>query len=235
MTGCRAIFRRAMRGALALLLLPVAACQPSLNSTLPAGEDAYRAVAVPDAAPTAYALQPGDTIGVSVFQEPELSTDSIAIDDTGAITLPLVGTLPAAGRTTQQLAREIEAAYGARFLRNPYVTVTLREAVARTVAVEGEVKNPGVYSIQPGASLLTAMALSGSPTQTAKLDEVLIFRTIDGERYGGRFDLVEIRSGRLPDPVLQPGDVIVVGFSSARGTYRDFLQAVPVLGVFGRF
>ena len=215
--------------------IALAACQPSLESTLPAGDAAYIAVAVPQDGPKVYTLQPGDRIAVEVFQEEDLSVDDVAIDEAGMIALPLVGTLPAAGLTTQELSRQVELAYGARFLRDPNVTVTLRAAIPRTVSVEGEVERPGVFPIQPGYSLLTAMALAGSPSETAKLDEVLVFRTVNGERMGGRFDLVEIRSGRMPDPLLRPGDVIVVGFSSARGTYRDFLRAVPVLGVFGRF
>ncbi|WP_169816991.1 polysaccharide biosynthesis/export family protein [Paraurantiacibacter namhicola] len=220
--------------ALACALL-LCACQQSLESTLPAGDAAYAAVAVPDAGPVVYALQVGDRVDVRVFQEADLSVEDVAIDETGSITLPLVGSIQAAGRTTQVLAKDVERAYGARFLRDPYVTVVLRAAVARTVSVEGEVERPGVYAIQPGQTLLTAMALSGSPTDTAKLDEVLIFRTVNGERFGGRFDINEIRSGRMPDPALLPGDVIVVGFSAARGRYQDFLRAVPILGIFGRF
>ena len=66
----------------------------------------------------------------------------------------------------------------------------------------------------------------------AKLDEVLVFRTVNGERLGGRFDLTEIRSGRMPDPLIFPGDVVVVGFSSLRGIYRDILQVTPLIGTF---
>lgn len=232
----RRLLARTMAAVAAVCL---AACQPSLQSDLPTGDAAYRAVSLPErdatSGPVTYALQPGDRIAVAVFQEDDLSVDDVAVDEAGMIALPLLGSVRAAGLTTQELSRQVELAYGARFLRDPDVTVTLRQAVLRTVSVEGEVAKPGVYEVQPGHTLLTAMALAGSPSETAKLDEVLVFRTIDGERYGGRFDLVEIRSGRMPDPSLRPGDVIVVGFSAARGRYRDFLRAVPILGVFGRF
>ena len=76
------------------------------------------------------------------------------------------------------------------------------------------------------------MALAKSPAPDAKLNEVLIFRTVDGERMGGRFDVVAIRAGRMPDPLILPNDVVVVGFSSVRGLYRDILQAAPILGAF---
>ncbi len=61
------------------------------------------------------------------------------------------------------------------------------------------------------------MALAHSPKRTAKLDQVLIFRTVNGERMGARFDLTDIRSGTAPDPQILPGDVVVVGFSAASG------------------
>lgn len=211
----------------------LAACQPSLRSTLPEGPAAYETIggAVAPAA-GAYTLQPGDKLSVVIFQEQDLSQPQLQVDDAGMISLPLVGELRAAGYTTTQLSRAIEAAYGTRFLREPRASVALLDPRPRTVSVEGQVTRPGVFALQPDYTLLSAMALAGSPGPDAKLDEVLIFRTINGERMGGRFDLTEIRSGRMPDPQLVPGDVVVVGFSSLRGIYRDILQAAPLLGTF---
>ena len=94
-------------------------------------------------------------------------------------------------------------------------------------------KDAGVYEIQPGYTLLSALALAGSPTLEAKLDEVLVFRTVDGQRMGGRFDLTEVRAGRMADPQLIAGDVIVVGYSRSQGLYQDLLRVAPsVLGTF---
>jgi polysaccharide export outer membrane protein len=211
----------------------LAGCQPSLKSTLPQGPAAYDTIggAIP-AAPGPYRVLPGDKLAVAIFQEQDLTQPQVQVDEAGMISLPLVGALPAAGLTTTELSRAIETAYGARYLRDPQVNVTLIDARPRTVAVEGQVGRPGVYELQPGYTLLSAMALAGSPSQDAKLDEVLLFRTVDGQRMGGRFDLTEIRSGRMPDPQLAPGDVVVVGVSSLRGIYRDILQAAPLLGTF---
>jgi len=113
--------------------------------------------------------------------------------------------------------------------------VLVATPVPATIAVEGEVTRPGVYEIAPGASLLTAMALAQSPTDTAKLNEVLVFRTIAGQRTGARFDLAEIRAGRVPDPQLKPGDMVVVGFSQLRGVYQDVLKASPLFNIFTQF
>ena len=201
---------------------------------MPAGPAAYDAIADrPVVSPSAYALQPGDKISVNVYQEEELSQRELLIDEAGMISLPLVGDVQASGMTTGQLSRAIESAYGRGFLRYPQANVLLLEARPRTVSVEGQVKDAGVYEIQPGYTLLSALALAGSPTLEAKLDEVLVFRTVDGQRMGGRFDLTEVRAGRMADPQLIAGDVIVVGYSRSQGLYQDLLRVAPsVLGTF---
>lgn len=213
--------------------LALAGCQPSLNSELPRGPAAYEVIRNPvEAMPAAYMLRPGDKLAVNIFQEEDLSQRELQIDEAGMISLPLIGDIQAAGQSPGQLSRAIEQAYGRNYLRDPQANVVLLEAIPRTVAVEGQVERPGVYQIQPGYTLLSAMALASSPSPDAKLDEVLVFRTVEGERLGGRFDLVEIRAGRMPDPLILPGDVVVVGFSSLRGIYRDILQAAPLVGTF---
>ena len=215
--------------------MALGACQPALKSILPTGPGAYEAIGVtsPGTPAVPYRLGPGDKIAVNIFQEEDLSQRELTIDGAGLISLPLVGDIQAAGLSSGELSRSIEAAYGARYLRDPQANVVLLDANPRTVSVEGEVKTAGVYEIQPGYTLLSALALAGSPTERAKLDEVLIFRTANGQRLGGRFDVTEVRAGRMPDPQLVPGDVVVVGFSRARSLYRDLLQTLPaVLGTF---
>ena len=219
--------------AVLLCALALAGCQPSLNSELPRGPAAYEIIQDPaDPTPSAYLLQPGDKLSVNIFQEEDLSVRELQVDQAGMITLPLVGDMQAAGQSPGQLSRAIETAYGNRYLRNPQANVVLLEAIKRTVSIEGQVKEPGVYVVQPGYTLLSALALASSPLPDAKLDEILVFRTVNGERLGGRFDATEIRAGRMHDPLILPGDVVVVGFSSVRGIYRDILQAAPIIGAF---
>lgn len=172
---------------------------------------------------------------MTIYQEEDLSQEDIFVDDSGMLTLPLIGQVEAAGRTPADLASAIEQAYGSRFLREPQATVVLRAVRPRTFTVEGQVNKPGVFEFEPGYTLLSAMALSGSPANDAKLDEVLVFRSIDGRRAGARFDLVEIRAGRLDDPQILPGDKIVVGYSALRGVWRDILTASPLLAAFAYF
>ena len=228
---------RLCRFASTIPLVMSAACQPQLHSSLPRDQAAYGLIepAAVAANSGAYALHAGDVVSVDVYQEPELSQEKIAIDPSGNLFLPLIGQVQAAGRTQAEVSQDIEQAYGRSYLRNPRVTVIIDQALSNTVSVEGEVTLPGVYPIQPGATLLSAMALAHSPTRKAKLDEVLIYRTVNGERVGARFNLTAIRSGRVPDPQVLAGDVVVVGFSAARGIWSDFLEAAPLFNVFARF
>lgn len=220
-----------------LLLLPVmaalAACQSTLDPVVPAGDAAYTAIATPqDMIPQTYALKPGDSVSVTVYGETELSQPNLLIDDTGHLNLPLIGQVQATGRNTTELSADIAAAYRRGFVHDPRVTVSLLEATGGMVAVEGEVKIPGIYPIRPGYTLLSAMALAGSPLPTARVDHVLIYRQIDGQRMGGQFDIKAIRDGAVDDPMLRDGDVVVVGFSRRAGMYQDLLKLTPLLNTF---
>ncbi|WP_160595358.1 polysaccharide biosynthesis/export family protein [Qipengyuania aquimaris] len=201
---------------------------------MPDGQAGYDAVVIDPqtALPERYTLAPGDIVSISVFGESDLSVERIAVDNAGMLTLPLIGDVQAVGRSASELGVAIEAAYATNYLRDPRVSVAVLEARDRTIAVEGEVEQPGVFSYAEGQTLLSALALARSPTDTAKLDEIMIFRTVDGERTAGRFDLRAIRGGRMPDVALVPGDVVVVGYSSVRGAWQDVLRAVPVFGIF---
>jgi polysaccharide export outer membrane protein len=180
-------------------------------------------------------LQPRDQIDVRVFGEDNLNTDDAVIDQAGNVSLPLIGEMHAAGLSSAQFAKNVEDAYRTRYLRDPHVNVVLVKGAPRVLSVEGEVKTPGVFEVQEGYTLLSALALAGSPLETSKASEVLIFRMRDGQRVGGRFNVNDIRSGRAADPAVLPGDVIVVGYSQVRGAFLDFLKTAPIFGSFSRY
>lgn len=221
---------------LAALALSLAACF-SPAKDLPTGEAAYRLMPPQDmgAGPEAYRIGVLDVLSVRVFQEEELSFESLAVDASGIINFPLVGEIQAAGKTPIQLSDEIEAGLGTRFIRNPQVVVGVVSSAAQRVTVDGSVGEPGVYEIAGSSSLLESIARAQGTTNTAALGEVVIFRMVNGERYGAVFNLRHIREGRAPDPEVLGGDRIVVGFSGLKGAYQDFLRAAPILNVFTRF
>lgn len=217
-----------------VVVLVAAACQQGNDPVVPTGDAGYAAISTAEASPqpARYPLAPGDVISVRVFEEAELSVEEIALDNAGVVSLPLIGDVRASGLTATELANAIEAAYAADYVRDPRVAVLVKKTQLRTIAVEGEVAQPGVYPYAEGQTLLTALALGRSPTEKARLDEVMVFRVVDGQRMAGRFDVRAIRGGRMPDVPLLPGDTVVVGFSATRGAFLDAIRALPVIGIF---
>lgn len=179
-----------------------------------------------------YRLGPFDEIDVDVFQEDDLSVDGIRIDTAGRINLPLVGEVTAAGKTATELSRELEQLYLGRYLVRPQITVQVASSTTQKVAVQGQVRTPGVYPLNGPSTLLETISLAQGETEVAKLSEVVIFRTINGQRMGALFDVERIRLGEFADPAILGGDVVIVGYSNARGLWRDILRAAPLLNVF---
>ena len=235
--GKGALLWRLWAQALALLgCVLMAGCAP--KDMLPRGEQAYVLTGNPDRDPasiTDYRIGALDTISVTVFQEPDLSLKDIVVDASGMVSLPLIGSVQAAGRTSAELAADIQQRYGARYLVNPQVAVGVTVAVSQQVTVEGNVVQPGSFAISGQMTLLRALALARGPTRVAALDEVVIFRMVEGRRQGALFDVNAIRKGRAPDPQILGNDMVVVGFNSVKGAYRDFLQTAPILGLFRTF
>jgi polysaccharide export outer membrane protein len=201
---------------------------------LPHGMAAYGVMPPPDpgAAVAAYRIGPLDVLKVTVFQEKDLSFDQIQVDASGNLSFPLIGVVKAAGETATQLSNDIAAELAKQYLVNPQVSVSVVSSVSQNVTVEGDVKMPGVYAINGTETLLTALAQAQSPTDVAKLDQVVIFRNIDGKRAGAVFNVKAIGEGRAPDPQVLGGDVIVVGFDQMKGAFRDLFKAAPFFYVF---
>lgn len=215
----------------------LAGCSSQLVRALPAGDAAYAIIPPIDkaVAPSQYLIAPGDVVSLSVFGEPDLKLDKLPVDDAGFIQVPLVGAVQVASITPAQASALIATQLGARFLRNPDVTLNVVEQTGQMVTVEGQVAKAGAYPVDGKTTLLGAIALAQSPTKIAKLDEVVVFRTINNTRMAARFHVTRIRAGKDPDPQILGGDVVVVGFSQVKSVYRDVLQAAPLFNVFTQF
>ena len=174
--------------------------KPLLDSaTIPSVDSAAPLAAV---APDAYRLGPLDELLVTVFREPDLSAKDLPVDLNGSVSLPLLGQVQASGRTSAELAAAIAQGLNRRYLRDAQVTVSVTKPVNFSVTIDGEVKKPGVYQIPGSLTLVQAIALGEGTTEYARQNEVIVFRTIAGQRYVARFDLHEIRSARAPDPAI---------------------------------
>lgn len=182
-----------------------------------------------------YRMGPLDVLTVTVFQVEDLSFEELPVNPAGNIQLPLIGTVRAQGLTTDELATEIERRLAVRYLRNPEVSVFVREAVSQKVTVDGAVTEPGVFEMRGRTTLMQAVAMAKGPTRTAALDRVVVFRNVDGQRMAARFSLRDIRSGELQDPVLLGEDIVVVDNSFTSAAMRDLFALLPSLAVFAAY
>ena len=217
------------------LALTACACT-TVKPDLPSGAAAYSRFPAPavDSSPRNYVIGPLDVVAVTVFQEPDLSATNLLVDPTGFVVLPLIGNVKVAGQTAAELQRDIAARYASRYLVDPQVTVAVTTAASQRFTVEGSVQEPGLYDIRGRTTLLDAMAVAKGPTNVARLHDVVIFRTINGQRSGALFNIAEIRAGRAPDPEVLGDDTIVVGLSNVKQAYRDILLAAPLLNLLFR-
>ncbi len=134
---------------------------PSLGPASPAEEQAL----IHQASTTSPALQPGDKIKVTVFGEDRLS-GLYDINSAGFVSLPLAGTVKAAGLSKQQMEQALAQKFNSEYLRNPKVTVEV--ASYRPFYIMGEVAKPGEYPFKDGLNVMSAIALAGGATYRAK-------------------------------------------------------------------
>jgi polysaccharide export outer membrane protein len=182
-----------------------------------------------------YLLRPADKVSVTVFREAELSLPEVVISAEGRISVPLVGPIQAAGMTVEQLETRIEELYDARYLRSPDVAVNVVDYGSHVVTVEGSVTESGLFNFRPGTRLSGGIALAKGPTRVADVREVAVFRQSGSGILIAKFDYAQVRAGGMMDPVLQPGDRIVVGTDNLSQTWQDFLRALPAFGMFAQF
>lgn len=145
-----------------------------------------------------YRLDTGDELRVTVYDQANL-TNVYKVNQSGAISMPLVGNIAARGATTAQMEARIAAKLAASFLRDPNVSVEV--ATYRPFFVLGEAEAPGQYPYVPGITAETAIAVAGGFTPRANMEVVRISRTIDGTLYEGRIPVTE---------PIRPGDTIFV-------------------------
>ena len=131
--------------------------------------------------------------------------------------------------TPQELARFIEQKLAAQYIRDPQVTINLKETVSQVVTVDGEVKEPGLYPVIGRMTLMRAVATAKGTSEFAKLQDVVIFRTVKGQKMAALYNLKAIRHGSYDDPEVFANDVVVVGDSAARRIFKDALLIAPLL------
>ena len=170
-------------------------------------------------------LQPGDTIAISVYQDPKLDRQLI-ISPSGMISFPLAGQIRAAGLTTEALENALKTRLRDKFTTDLDITVSLmasrldqlvkperpEEEIKPRIFITGEVLKPGPYVVLVKTNVLQAIALSGGFSLFAAKQRVQVRRQVAGREVMYLFDYVAYHSGRNVEGNIDllPGDVVIV-------------------------
>ncbi len=206
-------------------------CSSGARPVMP---DVLPQAAAQEAAQPSYRVGPFDLLQVNVFGVPELS-GAAQVDGDGRLTLPLIGGMDAMGMTPPQLAMALEDAYGARFVRDPSITVQVTTPQSQRLVVSGAVKEPGIFPVQGRVTLTQAVAQAKGLGDYADQSNVVVLRDIGGQQAAARFDLREIEAGRMADPELAPGDTVIVDTARARRLIRDLAPLGTLFAIFRVF
>ena len=181
-----------------------------------------------------YRIAPLDTLTIKVFRMPDLSGD-YEVDLTGQISLPLVGSVPAAELTTAELDGKLTTLFGARYLENPDISVGVKSSTRRSITVDGAVRTAGSFPVSGPMTLMQVVAMAGGTAEDANTRRVAVFRTIGGKRQAAAFDLASIRRGQAEDPPVFAGDIVVIDGSRIKAAQKQLLSNIPLLSIFRPF
>ena len=181
---------------------------------------------------TTYLLRSSDRISVNVFREPDFSVETVQVGVEGNVSLPMLGSIRAAGMTALQFEQDVTRRLSAAGLKTPMVSVNITEYASHRVTVEGAVEAPGVFAFQPGERLSAAIAMARGPARTAKTEQVAVYREGPAGITVAKFDYGQVRQGTMLDPILEPGDRVVMGTDGLSVFWQDLLKALPAFGVF---
>ena len=160
-----------------------------------------------------YLIGPGDAVNIIVWRNPEVSM-SVPVRPDGKITTPLVEDLPAAGKTSTALARDIEKAL-AKYIQQPVVTVVVTSFVGNydeQIRVIGQAAKPQALPYRRDMSLMDVMIAVGGTTEFAAGNRASLIRNVNGkqQRFNVRLDDL-IKEGDISANVpMRPGDVLVI-------------------------
>jgi polysaccharide export outer membrane protein len=168
-------------------------------------------------AAAAQTLQPGDTIAISVYQDPKLDRQ-IVIGPTGTFSFPLAGRITAQGLTPEGLEKSLRSKLKDKYTTTPDVTVALvataksEEEEKPRFFITGEVGKPGPFLLTQGTSVMQAIAMAGGLGPFAARTRIQIRRKINGADTTFLFDYSAFEKGDdvSGDIELQPGDVVIV-------------------------
>lgn len=173
-----------------------------------------------------YVVGPQEKLEIEVVGAESLS-GTFLTDIDGRLAFPLIGLIDLEGRTPNEASALIADRLRGRYLLDPQVRVIPEDFPVPSISVGGQVKKPGSYSAVGRPTLLRIVNQAEGLTEYARLDDVLVLRTVDKQRYIGVYNIRAIQRGNYADPRLFPNDVVMVGDSPERRRLDALLQLLP--------
>jgi polysaccharide biosynthesis/export protein len=177
-----------------------------------------------------------DLLEVTVFEAPELSR-SARVSSDGTISLPVLGSVPAAGLTSNELADRLEDRLRGTYMVDPHVTVDVAEVRSRAIYVLGAVNKPGAYPLTgyEHLTVLRALALGEGVHGNAARGSAFIIRSgSSGQREEIPVDIGALLAGEAVDPSLQADDILYVPNSPVKALARGVTDALVRMATLGR-
>lgn len=155
-------------------------------------------------------LGPGDVFEVRVYQQEEMSSTYSASTE-GTISFPLIGDVTITGKTPAQLESELRKRLAEGYLKNPQVSVFVKEYKSKKIAVLGEVREPGTLSFTDGMTIMEAISQAGGFTGMARKNSVTVTR-VEPKQKKQRYTVPveDIGKGQARNFFVRPGDVVFV-------------------------
>ncbi len=150
-----------------------------------------------------------DVIEITVYDETNLSR-TFRIDTSGKILFPLIGEIEVVNRKINEIVKEIETKLSEKYLKNPQVTIFVKETNSKKVYIFGQISKPGSYSYQTDLTLLQLIATSGGFTQIADKSNIILKRNINNNVSSYKIPVNQIIDGKIKDIILIPNDIIYV-------------------------
>ena len=154
-------------------------------------------------------LGPGDVIEVRVYREAEIS-GVYQVGAEGDVVFPLCQRVVVSGLTPNGAADKFRACLASGFLRDPQVTVVVKEYNSKKVFVFGEVQKPGTFTFQDGMTVVQAVTLAGGFTRSASQNSTSVTRRVKGQEVKVKVNVQDIALGKAPNFTLEPGDIVFV-------------------------
>lgn len=203
------------RSSVAALLLASIACVASSSAQSPTQTAPAPASAGPVSkpgieTPADYVIGADDVLAIVFWELPNHGGDVVVRPD-GKITLPLLNDVQASGLTPEQL-REVIVAESAKFIREPTVSVVVKQINSRRVYVTGRIAKPGTYSLTTPTTVLQMLALAGGVSDFAKKERIVVMRTENGRTVNHKFNYKDVIQGKKLEQNIQlkPGDTVIV-------------------------